>query len=213
MDELTPEQIYVQMQHTRRTWLGMEALEKERELQCKRGSTFDLTNGIDQQEKKQALLEKADTVILMLCQAELLSVMKEDLNTIQKSGKKICLIVSKESGWDIADRETMQRELEGSPIGDYYEIETSTPEGLQKVLAEHLPKNLPGAELPDSRSNGLLLAYGEDSFLLCRSLPLETIVHGTPSGYFTRALTNQFGFDAACVVYVPAHFDIVSWVP
>lgn len=58
-----------------------------------------------------------------------------------------------------------------------------------------------------------LLFYGEEGLLHCRGLKVEAIVHGTPSWYHTRALTNQFGVDKDCVVYIPAGFDITQWVP
>lgn len=58
-----------------------------------------------------------------------------------------------------------------------------------------------------------VLFYGEEGLLHCRGLKVEAIVHGTPSWYHTRALTNQFGVDKDCVVYVPAGFDMTRWVP
>jgi len=59
----------------------------------------------------------------------------------------------------------------------------------------------------------VILFYGEDGFLHCLGLKCDAIVHAVPSLYQTRAMTNQFGFDKGCVVYIPAGFDITKWVP
>lgn len=55
--------------------------------------------------------------------------------------------------------------------------------------------------------------YGEEGLLHCKNLVVDAIVHGVPTGYYTRAVTNQFGVEQACVVYVPAELDITKYVP
>lgn len=201
IDTLRKDQINVLIQRERRSWLSIEALEKERALKWERGCSFDITEGIDQKKKKQTLLEQADTVYFMLCQDEMFSIMLQNIENIQKTDRKIKIIVSDTLGWNVPDKGTLQKVLKDMNDEDYYEITENTVEEMVRVLQK------------DKEERRLLLVYGEDGFLLCRNLSVETIVHGIPTGYCTRALTNQFGKNSACVVYVPPFFDITSWVP
>jgi len=69
------------------------------------------------------------------------------------------------------------------------------------------------ADLAALPEDACLFFYGEEGLLLCRGLPVDAIVHATPTGYYTRALTNLFGPEENCIIYVPAELDILPWVP
>lgn len=182
IDDLRKDQIHALIQMERRSWLGIDALEKERALKRKQGCNYDTTEGIDQRKIKQSLLDRSNTVFFLLCQKELFSIMLHDIEEIQKIGKKVCIIVSAAPGWDVPDKGTMEKILADVNIWDYIEITENTTEEMVRIFQQDNQGNL----------FRLLLVYGEDGFLLCRNLPVESIVHGIPTGYYTKALTTQF---------------------
>ena len=94
-------------------------------------------------------------------------------------------------------------------------------EGKEIYLLTYKDQNVDLAEIPwDAQLQHLIderkvcvFFYGEEGLLHCRDLLVDAVVYAVPTGYYTKALTNQFGISRACVIYVPAKFDITKWVP
>lgn len=214
-DEQSIEQIYDEIQQLRIRVMGAEALEQEQDMQAKHPLIFDARDGIDQSRKKKELLASCDTIFFVLCQADLFSLMGQDIREARQAGKKICVIANEEPGYDLPSVRHLHRWMEGEEDISFLPIRTACGNGIQRK--ERLPKesNHGGEEKSLFLTEGekaCLMFYGEEGFLHCRNLNLEAVIHGIPSGYYTKALTNQFGKESACIVYVPEHFDITRWV-
>ena len=59
----------------------------------------------------------------------------------------------------------------------------------------------------------LFMGYGEDALLCCRNLTVPAFVKVTPESIPVRAVTGLFTEDKTCLIYIPAHFDIIPNVP
>ena len=177
-DDLYIEQIYDEICLLRRNCFGVEALEKEYNLQVDRRCSFDPSGGIDQRKKKEALIRNSTALLFILCQPELTWLMEEDVERAKAQGKHVCCLNNKSRNLDL----------------------------------ETIPWDEQFGEAVRGKTAGILV-YGEEGLLHCRGLKVDAVVHAVPSWYHTRALTNQFGFDRACVIYVPAGLDMIQWVP
>jgi len=176
-DDLHIEQIHDEICQLRRTCFGVEALEKEYDLQVGRRCSFDPSGGIDQRKKKSELFRNSTALLFILCQPELAWLMEEDVQRAKAQGKYVCCLNNKSRNLDL----------------------------------ETIPWDEQFGEAVRGKTAGILV-YGEAGLLHCRGLKVDAIVHAVPSWYHTRALTNQFGIDRACVVYVSAGLDITRWV-
>lgn len=185
LDHLSAEALYHYIHSIRKAVLGVEAVEAAQDHLAREGMEF-IPRGIDQTEKKAQLLTGCDTVLFAITQPELLGVMAEDLRQARSIGKQV-------------------RILCGQP-GD----------GLmsKRLLAQWLDAE--GADccesLPRLPENSCLLVYGEEGFTACRSLGLDAVVHGVPTGHAAQAVTGLWGGEG-CTVYIPQGFDITAHVP
>ena len=64
-----------------------------------------------------------------------------------------------------------------------------------------------------AHAEAILLGYGEDALMSVRNLALPAFVKARPHGLYTRAVTGLFSLDRTSLVYVPAGFDILPYVP
>lgn len=188
-DEWTADEIYGQVQKSRKEVLGAETIVKAQRLAARRGTEFDLTGCTDQSAKKQELLKKNRGVVLALCQPELLPLMRKDMDMALEQGRTVYLSVRPEKGYDLPDAETLCSLLERC-------------DGVQ-----FLPYD---AALP---ADTCLFVYGEEGLTCCRNLTADAVVSAVPKGYFAKAVTNQMDEMRPCVVYIPKGFDIIPWVP
>lgn len=198
-DEPFIEELYEEVQRIRKDVVGHEAIEQEQERRIQRRCVFDLGGGIDQRKKKEDLLETCQSVIMILTQAELYYLMEEDIKVWLSKGKDVYVVVNGERGYDIP-----------TVVYTHDEIHYITMEDVKLNLG-----NLYGAaELNHQIENGktCLFFYGTDGFLHCRNLSIPSVVHGIPTDYFTRSMTNQHGMTKATIAYVPTGFDIIKWV-
>lgn len=225
-DEPFIEELYEDVQRIRKDVVGHEVIEQEQERRIQRRCVFDLGGGIDQRKKKEDLLETCQSVIMILTQVELYYLMEEDIKVWLSEGKDVYVVVNGERGYDIPTveeiifwtrflHETIQDEIidfkEESEPGLYHDrIHYINMENVKLNLG-----NLYGsAELNHQIKNGktCLFFYGTDGFLHCRNLSIPSVVHGIPTDYFTRSMTNQHGMIKAVIAYVPKGFDIKKWV-
>lgn len=199
-DEPYIEELYEDVQRIRKGVLGHEAIEREQERKRQRGCRFDLDSGIDQRKKKEDLLKTSQSVIMILTQVELYFLMEEDWKIWMSMGKKVYVVVNEERGYDIPTMICTNDRIHSITIDD------------SKLNLGNL---YGAAELNHQIEDGTtcLFFYGTDGFLHCRNLSVPSVVHGIPTDYFTRSMTNQHGMTKAAVVYVPIGFDIIKWVP
>ena len=200
------EQIYGQIRRIRRQVFGAEVLEQDRLRQSQMGCRFQVQDGIDQSAKKEALIREKDALIVALCQPELFSLMKKDVEAALSHGCRVYVLVSDEKAAGLPAKEEVQRRLQ-TPELKYL---TMSDEDLGLNFGEiQWEEEIQNAV---DRDRAALLVYGEEGLLHCRNLRIATIVQAIPFGYHARAMVNQLDGERACVVYVPPHFDISEWV-
>lgn len=204
-DEPYIEDLYEKIQQERRNMIGCTPIVQEQELRRKRTYFFDPIGGIDQRKKKRDLQEICDSVIMILTQTELSFLMEEDMKEWHDSGKDIYLLVNQDAGYDIPNLEFW------SNLPVEYDIKYLFGEKHKLDLG-----NLWGTETLDNQIKHYktcLFFYGSDGFLQCKNLTIPAVVHGIPTDYFTKSMTNQHSIKKAVVAYVAPNFDITRWVP
>lgn len=232
-DECSMEELYQYIHKIRREVLGADVLESECEQSLCRGANFDPTGGIDQRQKKRELLSSCEAAIFMLSQAELFSLMREDLNEAGRLGKEVYVLVSESKGDILPTKEVFERWLadghgdvspaEAAVAGRAVDGQDSGLTGNSFIRYLETDMDCAGGVFegirwsPELQSRidcgkAVLFAYGEDGLLHCRSLRVDAVVSAIPMGYHARAVTNQLSCRRACVVYVPRQFDITRWV-
>ncbi|MBR4864383.1 MAG: phosphodiester glycosidase family protein [Oscillospiraceae bacterium] len=184
----SPEDIYAFVQKMRLAHYGQEALSQGHWLQ----EPGNVPDGIDQTKEKEALLQRCDRVLFLLCDGALLSHMKEDLALTLAAGKEAVVCCSPRGEGDLPTREALVRRL-GALAVSYRE---ATPEGIDA-----------------NTKNACLFFYGEEGLLHCRDLTLDAFVTAVPRGYHAQALCNLLGDPRLCRVYIPGGTDITPYVP
>lgn len=206
-DDVCIEDIYGVLYQERKKCFGIDLIEKEQYLMAQKEIAFQQEGGIDQTKKKEALLTCCDSVIFVLTDAALFFLMKKDMEEALKQGKTLYIVTGLERGDTVPSKEWMETVCPSNEKIHYLTMECRN-HGL----------NFEGVSLDEELQNQIdknetfLIVYGEDGFLSCKELLIDSIVYGIPSGYFTRTLTNQHAIDRACVAYIPKEFDITRWV-
>ena len=207
-DEYSVEEMYRHIHGIRRQVLGADALEKARAMRMHGTVEFEPTGGIDQRQKKGALLDQCESVVFLLLQPELFFLMKEDLDKAGQLGKEIYVLVSGERGDTLPTRAEMELWLAGGCTNiSFLDADMDHTGGVLERIEG-------SAELQSriDRGKACLFVYGEEGLLQCRSLRVDAVVSAIPEGYHARAVTNQLSCRRACVVYVPRQFDVTRWV-
>lgn len=210
-DQEEIECIYGEICRIRKRMAGAEALEADRNCRM-RQPLLPEENYLDQERKKEELLRQKQTVLFVLGQPEYLEQMKKDLETAQNRKCSVFFLVSAEQGNELPTRELLEEVLE-LPEGAGYL--TAAEEHPEVNLA--LPYTAEGRAAQERNGeafteDAVLLFYGEEGFLQCRHLAMDAVVFGEPTGFYTRAVTNQFSESHRNTVYVPRHWDITETV-
>ena len=180
-DDLAVEALYGTVHALRKELLGTEVLEQYRD--CVADCAF-APKGIDQSEKRDQLLQEAETVIFALCDMSMLRLLQEDLHAAQ--GKNRIVLCSEQTGNILPTRQWFSQRL--APVTYCSQL-------------DRLPED------------ALLLFYGEEGLLHCRDLRINAMVYAKPVGFFARAVTGQLAGKEDCLVFVPKGFDITPYVP
>ncbi len=206
-DEACIEDLYGVLYQERKKCFGIDLIEKEQHLMAQQEITFQPQGGIDQTKKKEALMASCKSVIFVLTDASLFFLMKRDIEEAVKQEKTVYLVTGRERGDAVPSKEWMETVYASNEKIHYLTMECRN-HGLN---FEGVSWN---AELQSQihQNETFFMIYGEDGFLSCKELLIDSIVYGIPSGYFTRTLTNQHTVDRACVVYIPKKFDITRYV-
>ena len=80
-DDSYIEDLYGVIHKERKSCFGYEVIEKEQYLMSQRELSFDVTDGIDQTAKRDALIKERKSFILALTDSSLFSLMKKDMDT------------------------------------------------------------------------------------------------------------------------------------
>lgn len=211
-DDGTMEKIYQAVQNIRLECVGADALECFQTVLMRKAGAEDLFAadklGIDQSQKRDELLKRCETVIFAVTQPELTELMKRDLEQTLCLGRQVYLMAGESVVCDIPRKDVWKSCLNaanGRIRFLHLDQETGIYAETQQIAEE--------LQIQIDAGTACLMVYGEDGFLNCRNLELESIVYGNPSGFYTRAVTNQLAEPRPCIVYVPPHFDIVTQVP
>lgn len=206
------EKIYGEVCRIRKRIAGADALETERIHRMKQPFVL---NGkrLDQEQKKDELLRQKHTVLFVLGEPEYWELLKRDLKTAQEQKCAVFFLVSKEAGNELPTKELLEKYLEDTKDVGYLTVKGDAPE-VDLELSCTVTETRMDADITHdfSAEHTVLLFYGEEGFLQCRNLAMDSIVFGKPSGFYTRAVTNQLSESYFNVVYVPSHWDITEYV-
>lgn len=205
--EETIESIYRTVLNIRREVLGTDALEAVRAARMDAPLAFDPASGIDQREKKNALLSARQTLIFALFDPAFFSLMAADLEMAAGMGKTVYLLTG-QPGDSLPPAAPLQARLAHLPGLRYLSANADAEGGVLAGLAYD-------AALAAAAEAGevCLLAYGEEAFFHCRGLTVDAVITASPRGYYTRAMTNLLGRGGDTVIYVPPGLDITDYVP
>ncbi|MBE6576269.1 MAG: phosphodiester glycosidase family protein [Ruminococcaceae bacterium] len=201
------EDIYRTVLRTRREMLGADALESQRAACMDEPLTFDPSTGIDQREKKQALLTAGQTMIFALFDPAFFSLMAADLEQAAAMGKTVFLLTG-EPGDSLPPAAPLRERLAHLPDLHFLSADADAEGGVLAGIADD-------AALQAATEAGevCLLAYGEEAFFHCRGLKVDAVITASPRGYYTRTMTNLLGRGGDTVIYVPPGLDITDHVP
>ena len=205
--EETLDGIYRAVVRMRRDMLGAETIESHRASRMDAPMDFDPASGIDQRDKKQALLAGRQALIFALFDPAFFSLMAADLTAAAASGKAVYLLTG-EPGDSLPPAAALQARLSHLPNLHFLPADADAPGGVLAGIAHD-------ADLAAAIGAGevCLQAYGEEAFFHCRGLAVDAVITATPRGYYTRAMTNLLGRSGDTVIYVPPGFDITDHVP
>ncbi len=150
-------------------------------------NTYNFTpDGIDQSDKKYSLLKKCKAVIFAFTQAEMYSLMLNDIKFAEDKEK-----------WVLCDAALVDLLPKNVNVLNLDERGVAYDERLQSFI---------------DCDEACLLVYGEEGLTSCRGLLVDSVVHANPVGYLAQAVTGLWSGEG-CVVYVPKDFDITLNVP
>ena len=201
------EQLDTAIQKLRCKCFGEETMEALHREMMQELCAFEIENGIDQRAKKEAVFQNASAVLFICDDAQMLSLMRTDVLAALQAEKDVYVLAHPQSGMDVANRACLMAQLGDERI-QYLLLDEDigAVHAQDRETAEHLNKRI-------AQEQAALFYYGEAGLLACRELLLDAVVHAVPWGYYTRALTNQFDVNRACVVYVPKGMDVTRNVP
>lgn len=200
-DGCSVEDIYETVCRVRRQVLGEQALEALRQHRADDPVAFaPEAGGIDQTAKKTQLLENSDVVLFVACQAELKPLFCQDVKKALAMGKRVYIAASPERGRDLPARQVVENWLGECP-GITYLTACSGDVEFEETLQVYI-----------DQKKACLFFYGEEGLLHCRDLTVDAVVCAVPRGFQAQALTNLLGTPKACVVYVPAGWDMTRYV-
>ena len=179
------EELYAHIKHIRQKALGRSATDAYLQQQAQEGFCFS-PDGINQQAKKDALLEKCKAVIFCLTQAPFMALMLEDIK--KASQKEVWVLCDPALHSLLSDRCRLLEAEKGNICYD-------------QKLQEYIDSG-----------DACLFFYGEDGLTACRGLLTDAIVHAVPTGYFPQAVTGLWS-GQGCITYVPKGMDITRHVP
>ena len=184
-DHYPSEELYAHISTVRQSALGRASTDAYLRQQALEGFCFS-PDGIDQQAKKDALLENCQALIFCLTEAQFMNLMLED---IQKATKKEVWVLCDPALHSLLpDCCRLLEAIDGNILYD---------QRLQEYI--------------DS-GNACLFFYGEDGLTACRGLLTDAVVHAVPAGYFAQAVTGLWSGEG-CITYVPKGMDITRYVP
>ena len=163
-------------------------------------------DGIDQSDLLRRMSGRP-VRLFYLSEAEFTEDFKEDLQEALLLGKKVFLLVSEKEDGVLPTGEMLLKIL-----GDSRPVVIPVPDlsGSMDYSKVPVPDEL---EKAVSDGEAILLGYGEDALMSVRNLALPAFVKARPHGLYTRAVTGLFSLDRTSLVYVPAGFDILPYVP
>ena len=181
--EQSPEEIYRYACLLRRECFGEAPLMEARQFLKDSAPSFDPGAGIDQRKTRDRLLKNSKAPLCVLTQPELWPQMEADLAA---AGATVTVLAGDGSG-DLPTRGEFARWLSPSH---------------KAQITETVPED-----------TDLLLFYGEEGLLHCRSLSVDAVVYARPMGYHAQALCNQLGAGKDNVIYIPPGLELTPWVP
>ncbi|MBQ4116675.1 MAG: phosphodiester glycosidase family protein [Clostridia bacterium] len=183
-DEYSSERLYNYIAKVRKANLGNAV---DNYLVKLANSTYNFTpNGIDQGNIKEQLLKRSKAVIFAVTQAEMFSLMLNDINTAKNN-----------EIWVLCDSSLV------GLLPQNVNILTIDDGGIfyNKRLQSFIDRN-----------DACLIVYGEEGLTSCRGLLVDAVVYANPNGYLAQAVTGLWSGEG-CTVYVPKGLDITKYVP
>lgn len=200
-DHCSVEQLYYMLHQIRLEVFGAELMEKAKEMQKEECTTFFPEGGIDQRSIMNELGSQFSSVIFILTESRLFYVMKQEIEKMLSSGKKVYVVTASEKGALLPWHKSIEKWLDGTENIIYLHADS---EGLE--LSLQLQKDI-------YEKRTCLFYFGEEGVITCRKLLVDSFVYATPRGFHAQAVTGQLGIVRDGVVFIPAGFDIVPYVP
>ncbi len=212
-DQWSLEQIYGGVHGIRKQYLGAGTIEKAYIRKGRQRREMGLGVDIDQSRVLEELLQGRRAVMFCLADPAYSLYMEQDMRRAGELGLDRYVIAGSAPGDTLLTRETLEElsagTLPGGESAVVYLEDKTRYSGLD-LSAVRYSESLQGRI---DRGEAFLMIYGDDGLFHCRNLNLDSIVRTVPSCYYSRALAGQFVGKGLCTIYVPAHFDILPWVP
>ena len=202
-DMETPyEAIYDAVCDLRRETFGAETLNRIFLNRAKAPDPCPPPMDIDQEETGRSLLRASRHTLFVLHDPAMAPWLRADLAFAQEQGAAVHIACGGEENAAFPGEAAMKA------------LTGFTPDTVLKK----------GAGLYDVEGDAALAAaieegcaclfwYGDTGLTACRNLRLPAMVKCVPCSLVGRALAGQFSETGRCAVYVPAHFDILPFVP
>ena len=155
---------------------------------------------IDQEEMGREMLRRCRHALFVLEDPTLTSWMRRDMEYARTQGAQVHTVCGNEKNAALPGEEAL------AAAGFKPDVRFGR-EAVGEAEGE--------AALADAAEKGeaCLFWYGETGLSTCRRLAVPAMVKCVPRSLVGRALTGQFTETGRCAAYVPAHFDILPWVP
>ncbi|MBR3742663.1 MAG: phosphodiester glycosidase family protein [Clostridia bacterium] len=157
---------------------------------------------IDQEDSGRGLLRACRHVIFVLHDPALFAWMRADMAFAREQGAHVHIACGNADNFAFPDAAVMHA-LTGLDPDTVLKKGTGLDEAEGDAAL--------GAAI--EKSNACLFWYGDTGLTACRNLLLPAMVKCIPRSLVGKALTGQFSEAGRCAVLVPAHFDILPFVP
>ena len=202
-DMETPyEAIYDAVCDLRREMFGAETLNRVFLNRAKEPDVCPPPVDIDQEETGRSLLRACRHAIFVLHDPAMASRLRADMAFAREQGAAVHIACGSQDNSAFPDASVMQALTGLAP-------DTILKKGTGLDEAEG------DAALDDAIKEGgaRLFWYGDTGLTACRALRLPAMIQCVPRSLVGRALAGQFSETGRCAIYVPAHFDILPFVP
>ena len=161
------------------------------------------------QEKEYAEILGKQRIFVFLSDVEYVPDFVGDVKKLLSSGREIFILAAGEADPFYPGETDYRNYLSGLTEEEMGAVHFLSGEGMLGCMDFSKFKD---AEVADAKNTGIL-CYGDDALLALHDLSVDAVCKLTPGWFNTKGETNLWTNALPCIVFVPADFTIVPYIP